>query len=125
QERDNREENGRRADENGVGEADDQKANAIENAITNGHEHLPAEEGDEIIVDGIEHEDEFMLESGIGDGQVIAPAGGDAAFLQQEIKRVNGDQRQPGNDPEPQSNAAEEPRTGGLQSFRQQAGSGL
>ena len=120
EEGDEREEDGKDAEENGIGKTDRHEADGVHDAIAYRHEHLPAEEGDQVAVDGTYDEHEFVLKAGVRDGKIVAPFGFDAPFLQEEVERVNRDEGEAGENAEPRCDAAdlsEKPRTNLGQSF--------
>src|SRR3954454_24556255 len=96
QERNHGQQNGRNSQQYAVGQADQQKRKGIKNAVADSHQDLSAKKRDQIIVDRIQHEYQFRFETRIGQRQVIGPARRNAAFFQQEIKGVNWDQSESG-----------------------------
>ncbi len=93
--RNHRQKHRRETEQEGVVYADDEKPDGVEHRIANRHQHLSAKEGDQILFDGIKNEDQFFLGRRFAHRQIIFPMTLDAALLQQKVKCVNGNQRQP------------------------------
>ena len=63
--RNHREQHRREAEQKRVVHADDEKADRVKHRIANRHQHLPAKKCDEILLDGIEDENHFVLRARI------------------------------------------------------------
>src|ERR1035437_2378540 len=92
--RNHREKHRRKAKQKRVVHTDDEKAGRVKHRIANRHQNLPAKKCDEILLDGIEDKNHFLLRARILQWQIIFPASFDVVFLQQKIKRINGNQHQ-------------------------------
>ena len=97
----------RRAEQDCVRQADEQKSDSVQNAVTDGDQHLAAEKRDHIIIDGLQNENEFVFESGIFHRQIIRPLRVDALLFQKQVERVNRDQRQAHENAEPRRHPRE------------------
>jgi hypothetical protein len=119
---------GRRAEQDGVRQADAEEADGIKNAVADGHEHLAAEKGDEITVDRAQDKHELVFEARVRHRQIVGPVGLDAALLQQQVEGVDWNQGQSRQKPEPRGHPAdlsEQPPPGLRQRLGQPAGGGV
>ena len=76
-----REHHRRHAEQNRVRQSDEQKADAVHNAVANRDEHLAAEKCDQIVVDGLQNENEFVFEGRILHGKIIRPFGSECPLF--------------------------------------------
>ena len=86
---DDAEHSGHDSEQQSVFEPDERIANGQQCSDAHRHENLTAKEDDEAVVDGRQHEDQFLFDAGFVDRQVIGPVFVDALLLEQEIKDVD------------------------------------
>src|SRR6185503_14969293 len=64
---------GHHAEQNRVGEPDNQKANGVQDAVANGDEHLAAKEDNEAVIAGFQDEDQFVLGLRVRYRKIVGP----------------------------------------------------